>query len=390
MRANELAPALCALEAAHRRRRRPCLESAQGARVVVDGQPLLAFASNDYLGLAAHPYLADAAQAAIGRFGVGAGASHLVCGHGTLHEEAERRLAAWTGCPRALLFGSGYAANLAVITSLLGRDDEVFADRLVHASLNDGCQLSRARFTRFPHNDLARLAAQLAASRARSKMIVVDAVYSMDGDEAPLPALLALAQQHDAWLFVDDAHGFGLTGGGRGALAEHALADERIIYMGTLGKAAGVAGAFVAGSETLIEWLVNRGRSYIYTTALPPALAAATLAALDVMASEPWRRERVFAHARAVQAAGLAWPMPQVRLAIHPVIIGGDAETLAVSQALREQGIWVPPIRPPTVPAGQARLRISLSAAHEDGDVAQLLAALGQLAPCMDPNERGA
>ena len=370
------------LDAEGLRRRRRVLESPQGARIVADGQEYLSFCSNDYLGLASHPALIGAAQAAAARYGVGAGASHLVSGHCALHHELETSLAAFTGRPAALLFSTGYMANLGIVTVLAGRDDEIFADKLNHASLNDAALLSRAKLTRYPHLDLAVLEKRLATSRAKRKLVVTDAVFSMDGDMAPVPELLALCERYDALLVLDDAHGFGVLGsGGRGILEHFDITSERIVYMATLGKAAGVFGAFVAGPVELTDYLVQRARSYIYTTATPPLLSAALAASLRLIEGEAWRRERL-----RELIAGLRqslklrrWRLMDSTTPIQPVIIGANQETLAVSEALRERGLWVPAIRPPTVPKGEARLRISLSAAHSLEDVAQLAAALNEL-----------
>jgi 8-amino-7-oxononanoate synthase len=302
------------------------------------------------------------------------------------HHELEAALAAFTGLPSALLFSTGYMANLGIVTVLAGRDDEIFADKLNHASLNDAVLLSRAKFTRYPHLDLAVLEAQLAASRAKRKLVVTDAVFSMDGDIAPVPELLALCERHDALLVLDDAHGFGVLGRtGRGVLEHFSLPltphPSRIVYMATLGKAAGVFGAFVAGSAELTDYLVQRARSYIYTTATPPLLSAALSASLQLIEKEAWRRERL-RELISVLRQGLKlrrWRLMESTTPIQPVIIGTNQETLAVSEALRERGIWVPAIRPPTVPKGEARLRISLSAAHSLEDVAQLAVALNEL-----------
>ncbi|MXR36424.1 8-amino-7-oxononanoate synthase [Craterilacuibacter sinensis] len=376
MQHHELAAQLAALQQRHQYRQRVRLDSPQGVHVSLNGGETLSFASNDYLGLANHPALVDTAREAMLRWGVGAGASHLVTGHSAAHEEAEAVLADWIGTPEALLFGCGYLANQAVMTALLGRGDEVFADKLNHASLNDGALLSRARLRRFRHNDLAQLESLLQNSRARTRMIVVDAVYSMDGDEAPLPALLDLARRYDAWLFLDDAHGFGISGGGRGALTEYALHDPRVIYMATLGKAAGVSGAVVAGSRELCAWLVNRARAYIYTTASPPALAVTVSRAVGLIRDEAWRRERLAGHIARVQAASLPYPVLASRFAIQALMVGTNSATLALAERLARAGVWVPAIRPPTVPAGTARLRISLSAAHSEQDIEALLVAL--------------
>ncbi len=377
-----LADELKDLEASGLRRQRRILESQQGTRIVVDGREYLSFCSNDYLGLASHPALVEAAQLAAARYGVGAGASHLVSGHSVLHHELEAALAAFTGQPAALLFSTGYMANLGIITALAGRDDEVLADKLNHASLNDAVLLSRARFTRYPHLDLGVLEKRLAASTAKRKLVLTDAVFSMDGDLAPVPELLVLCERYDALLVLDDAHGFGVLGaGGRGILEHFGIASERIIYMATLGKAAGVFGAFVAGPVALTDYLVQRARSYIYTTATPPLLSAALIASLQVIENETGRRERLrelIASLR--QGLNLQrWRLMDSGTPIQPVIIGSNQETLAVSEALRERGIWVPAIRPPTVPKGEARLRITLSADHSLEDVAQLAQVLNEL-----------
>ncbi|MCE5181276.1 MAG: 8-amino-7-oxononanoate synthase [Betaproteobacteria bacterium] len=363
-------------------RRRRVLECATSVRVVEDGREYLSFCSNDYLGLAGHPALVEALQHAAAQYGVGAGASHLVSGHGAAHHELETALAAFTGQPAALLFSTGYMANLAIVTALVGRDDEIFADKLNHASLNDAALLSRARFTRYPHLDLAALEQRLAASQARRKLVVTDAVFSMDGDIAPVPELLMLCERYDALLLLDDAHGFGVLGsGGRGVLEYFGVTSERIVYMATLGKAAGVFGAFVAGSATLVDYLLQRARPYIYTTAMPPSLAAVLSASLRLIDGEAWRRERLQALATTLkQGLNLRrWRLMPSTTPIQPVIIGGNDAVLAVSEALRQRGIWVPAIRPPTVPKGEARLRISLSAAHGLEDVALLAATLNEL-----------
>jgi 8-amino-7-oxononanoate synthase len=383
MNPSELNTALQTLAAEHNLRHRARLDGPQGARVELDGRQYLAFASNDYLGLANHPALAEAMVQGVQRWGVGAGSSHLVAGHSAAHEAFEHEFAAYIGCEAALMFGSGYAANLGVITALMGRDDAVFADKLNHASLNDGCLLSRATFKRFAHNDLEHLESLLAATRAKSRLITVDAIYSMDGDEAPLSGLLALAERYDAWLYLDDAHGFGVLGAGRGSLAESPalLGHPRVIYMATLGKAAGVAGAVVAGSVSLIEWLINRARTYIFTTAQPPALAEAARVSLQLIEQESWRRERLFRHiARLRQAAQYKdLQLSASRTPIQPLMIGRNEAALTCAAKLREQGIWVPAIRPPTVPPNTARLRVSLTAAHSEEDLDCLIAALGSI-----------
>ena len=369
-------------------RRRRVVASAQGAHPVADGQETLHFGSNDYLGLAADPRVVAAAQQGAARFGVGAGASHLISGHFQPHDDLERELAAWISpCAnaRALLFSTGYMANLGVVTALVGREDAIFGDRLNHACLNDAALLSRALFIRYAHADVGELATRLAASRARRKLICTDAVFSMDGDLAPLPQLLELADAHDAWLVVDDAHGFGVLGegrdAGRGTLAHFALASERIVYMGTLGKAAGVAGAFVAAHPAVIETLLQTARSYIYTTASPPLLASALAASLALIRSDTARRDRLFASIARwrAMASTLRWPLLPSITPIQPLIVGGAGEALGVSEALWERGIWVPAIRPPTVRPGSARLRITLSAAHSEADVDRLVGALAEI-----------
>lgn len=378
----QLQDKLAALDGDHRRRRCPVLDSPQGPHVRIDGRDYLAFASNDYLGLANHPALVAAARDGALRWGVGGGASHLVAGHSAAHAALEQALADWLRLPAALLFSSGYQANLAVITALVGRGDAVFADRLNHASLNDACLLSRADFKRFAHHDLAQLERLLAASTAPTKLIAVDAVYSMDGDCAPLAALLALAERFDAWLYVDDAHGFGVLGEGRGSVVEAGLHSERLIQMVTLGKAAGVAGAAVAAHAVVIDWLVNSARPFIFTTSTSPLLAHTVQASLRLMADEPERRAALRARMAELkhQLAGLPWTLLPSDTPIQPLLIGGNAEALAVSAGLRARGIWVPAIRPPTVPPGSARLRIALSAAHQPQDIVRLADALRELA----------
>lgn len=358
------------------------LETPQRARVKVDGRDYVAFCSNDYLGLAAHPELITAAQRAAQLYGVGAGASHLILGHTRAHHDLERALAAFVKLPAALLFSSGYMANLGLVTALAGRGDAVFGDKLNHASLNDAALLSRADVKRYPHADLAVLERQLAGSSARRKLIVTDSVFSMDGDIAPVRELLDLAERYDAWLVLDDAHGFGVLGeGGTGTLEHANVHSPRIAYMATLGKAAGVYGAFVAGSAELVETLVQRARTYVYTTATPPMLACAVSKSLELIASESWRRTHlkklITVFKSAVHDSG--WPLLPSDTPIQPVIVGGSAEAVALSQKLAERGLLVPAIRPPTVPRDTARLRVSLSADHELDDVERLAAALTEL-----------
>jgi len=406
----QLQSALVDLDAQGLLRRRRVLDGPQGARVRVDGREYLSFSSNDYLGLAGHPAIAEAACQAAGEVGVGAGAAHLLTGHHRLHHELERELAAFVGTPAALLFSTGYMANLGVIQALLDRHGEVFEDRLNHASLVDAALLSRAKLTRYPHLDLAALEQQLAGSRAQVKLIASDTVFSMDGDLAPVAELLVLAERYDAWLYLDDAHGFGVVGSERhGGLTAQANsvaqasrlhsapdagedacatgaslfhANPSLIYMATLGKAAGVSGAFVAGSGELIEWLVNKARTYIYTTAQPPLLAAAVSASLKLIAHETWRRERLHELIARLKAGvvGLPWPLMASDTPIQPLLVGDQHAALALADDLKQRGILIPAIRPPTVPQGSARLRISLSAAHTAADVDELLAALHELA----------
>jgi 8-amino-7-oxononanoate synthase len=345
----------------------------------VDGRDYVAFCSNDYLGLAAHPDLIAAAREGAARHGVGAGASHLLCGHTSAHRELEEGLAAFAGLPRALLFSAGYLANIGVVTALVGRGDAVFADRLNHASLNDAALLSRADFRRYPHLDLPVLERLLSASRARRKLIITDAVFSMDGDIAPVPALVSLAERHGAWLLLDDAHGFGVLGPqGRGTLAHFGARSPRVVYMATLGKAAGVFGAFAAGDATVIEMLVQRARPYVYTTATPPLLSVALVKSLDLIREGDGRRQRLRQLIALLQERLKPgrWRLAPSSTAIQPLVIGAASEAVAVSEKLADEGLLVPAIRPPTVPRGTARLRISLSAMHEPGDVERLADAL--------------
>lgn len=382
---DELAQALARRRSDGLARVRRTVVSAQGPRLLVDGRELLAFASNDYLGLAAAPELVDAACDGAHRYGVGAGASHLVTGHTEAHAVLEAELAAFVRpCDgaRALLFSSGYLANVAILTALAGRADAIFGDRLNHACLNDGALLSRAAFERYAHCDTAALEARLDATPARRRIIATDAVFSMDGDIAPLAALADIASRRDAWLVVDDAHGFGVLGNGRGSLAECGLTGERIVYMGTLGKAAGVAGAFVAAHPVVIETLIQTARSYIYTTAAPPLTAVALRASLALIAAGDARRARLAELIAAFrrEASELPWKLLPSRAPIQPLVLGDAATAVAASAALEERGVLVPAIRPPTVPAGTARLRISLSAAHTLDDVAALCDALRAVA----------
>jgi len=361
-------------------RHRQVLESPQGVDVVVNGERYVNFSSNDYLGLASHPKVIEALADGARKWGAGSGAAHLVSGHSLPHHALEEELAEFTGRARALLFSTGYMANLGAVSALLGRGDSVFEDRLNHASLIDAGILSRARLKRYGHADASELVTQLDATDSGSKLVVTDGVFSMDGDLAPLPKLVQACQQKDAWLMVDDAHGIGVVGPhGRGSLEHFNLNAEAVpILMGTLGKAFGTFGAFVAGSETLIESLIQRARSYIYTTALPPAVAEATRASLRLIQTESWRREKlqhlVKRFRQGASESGL--PLMDSFTPIQPLLLADTERALTVSQRLREQGFLISAIRPPTVPEGTARLRITFSAEHEEAHVDRLLNAL--------------
>ena len=383
----DLAARLAERRAADLYRQRPLLESPQGPEVVVDGQRLLAFCSNDYLGLANHPEVIAAWQAGAERWGVGGGASHLVVGHSTPHHQVEEALAELTGRPRALLFSTGYMANLGAITALVGQGDTVLQDRLNHASLLDGGLLSGARFNRYLHNDSASLASRLDKAVGNT-LVVTDGVFSMDGDLADLPALADVARGRGAWLMVDDAHGLGTLGAQGGGIVEHfglGVADVPVL-IGTLGKACGTAGAFVAGSEDLIEALVQFARPYIYTTSQPPALACATLKSLELLRRETWRREHLAALIRQFRegAQQIGLQLMDSPTPIQPIVIGDSAQALRLSRMLRERGLLVTAIRPPTVPAGSARLRVTLSAAHSEAQVQLLLNALAECYPQLE------
>jgi len=364
-------------------RSRRTLNTPQSPHIVVDGKSYLAFCSNDYLGLANHPQLMAALQQGAAQWGVGAGAAHLVSGHFEPHHRLEQQLAAFVGKPSALIFSTGYMANLGVVQALAGRGDTVFADKLNHASLNDAMTLSRAEVKRYRHGDMEQLAMLLEQTKSGRKLIITDAVFSMDGDIAPLREMLALCEQHDAWLYVDDAHGFGVLGEkGRGSLAHFGIESSRIIYMATLGKAAGVSGAFVAAEQVVIDTLINHANSYVYTTATPPALSSALLQSLQLIEQGDERRahlQHLVARLRS-GLAGLPWALMESDTAIQPLLIGDNQRALELSAALRERGIWVAAIRPPTVPQGTARLRLTLSAEHGDADVDRLVGALHELA----------
>lgn len=370
-------------------RRRRTVDTPCAPRLVIEGRPMLAFCSNDYLGLAAHPAVVAALREGATMYGAGSGASHLISGHSRAHALLEDRLAEFESPhldnARALSFCTGYMANLAILTAL-GSDAgaEIFSEQLNHASLIDGARLARAQVKLYPHADVDALDALLSASTAQTRIVVTDSVFSMDGDLAPLPELLAACERHGAWLVIDDAHGFGTLGAhGRGALEHFGLRSPNMIYMGTLGKAAGVGGAFVAAHASVIELMIQRARPYIYTTAAPPALAHALLASLDIIGGEEGASRRAHLHALIAQFRdGLRlqrWQHPASDTAIQPILIGANDEALRVGAGLYGQGLWVPAIRPPTVPVGTARLRVTLSAAHTHEDVAQLVAALNQL-----------
>ena len=386
----DLATRLAERRAAHLYRQRPLLESPQGPQVRVDGGELLAFCSNDYLGLANHPEVIQAMRDGAAQWGVGGGASHLVIGHSTPHHQLEEALAEFTGRPRALLFSTGYMANLAAVTALVGQGDTVLEDRLNHASLLDAGLLSGARFSRYLHNDAASLTSRLEKATGNT-LVVSDGVFSMDGDLADLPALCAEARRKQAWLMVDDAHGFGPLGATGGGIVEHyGLGIEEVpVLVGTLGKGFGTAGAFVAGSEELIETLIQFARPYIYTTSQPPAVACATLKSLQLLQTESWRREhlnRLIARFRS-GAAEIGLRLMDSPTPIQPILVGDSERALRLSALLGERGLLVGAIRPPTVPAGSARLRVTLSAAHSAAQLEQLLDALAECWPLVSEHD---
>lgn len=364
-------------------RRRRIVESAQGAELTVDGRRLLNFCSNDYLGLANDARIREAFRQGVDRWGVGAGASHLVCGHTAVHHQLEEALAQMTGRPRALFFSSGYAANLGVINALVGTRDHVFEDRLNHASLLDGGWISRAAFEWYEHGCVDDLEVRLTrvADEPGRRLVVSDGVFSMDGDRCPLADLASAAERHDAWLMIDDAHGFGVIGKtGIGSVDPDVFATAQVpVLMATLGKAVGTSGAFVAGDDSLIEFLIQRARNYIYTTALPAAVAAATLESLRIVMSEHWRREKLaelITHFRR-GVHSLDIDLLPSQTPIQPIVIGDATAALAASRALETLGFLVTAIRPPTVPRGTSRLRVTLTAAHTTEAVDRLIAALG-------------
>jgi 8-amino-7-oxononanoate synthase len=376
----DLTAALSARKQQQLYRTRQTLDGPQGVVVSIGGRDYLSFCSNDYLGLANHPQLIAAFKEGVDRFGVGSGAAHLITGHSYAHQALEEELAAFVGRPRALLFSTGYMANLGVVTALTGRGDEIFEDRLNHASLIDAAALSAAKLVRYPHNDMQALQQKLSASQARQRLIASDGVFSMDGDCARLVTMQALARQSDAWLLVDDAHGFGVLGEqGRGWCADQLGAGaDNVVLMATLGKALGTGGAFVAGSEALVETLIQQARTFIYTTAAPPALAWATRAALRLVQEGGDMRERLLRNIDYFRrgAAELDVPLMASDTAIQPVVVGAAGPAMALSAALRQRGLLVTAIRPPTVPQGASRLRVTLSASHSLEQLDRLLRAL--------------
>lgn len=363
-------------------RSRRIIESPQGIDLEIDGKNIVNFCSNDYLGLANHPDVVNAFKSGADRYGVGSGSAHLVCGHSSAHHALEEELAAFTGRNRALLFSTGYMANIGVISALLGRGDAVFEDRLNHASLLDGGLLSGARFKRYAHADVVDLSSNLDKASG-NKLIVTDGVFSMDGDFAPLKELTLTAKKYDAWLMVDDAHGLGVIGEHGGGVLEHygLGQDDVLVLMGTLGKGLGTYGAFVAGSEVLIETLIQKARTYIYTTALPAAVAEATRASLKIVIEENWRRDKLkkLSERFRLGAEQIGLQVMPSSSAIQPILIGDSQRAVDISNALSDAGFLVSAIRPPTVPQGSARLRVTLSALHEEQHVDRLLDALAKI-----------
>lgn len=367
-------------------RTRRLISGPQQPELVSDGVPLLSFCSNDYLGLASHPDIVRVATEAMSHTGLGGAASHLICGHHECHHQLEVRLAAFTRRSSALFFSTGYMANMGVISALAGRGDTIFSDRLNHASIIDGCILSRARVRRYPHGDIEALASMLASTGGH-KLVVTDGVFSMDGDVAPLKELAALCRAHDALLVVDDAHGMGVLGPqGRGSIAELGLSEEDVpVLIGTLGKAIGTSGAFVAGPKLLMDYLVQKARTYIYTTAMPPAIALTTCASIDLIEREDTRRNHLQSLIRDFRrgASALGYELMPSRTPIQPIMVGDNWSALALSQALEQRGLMVTAIRPPTVPEGEARLRVTFSAAHSTADLEKLLDALAECRPLL-------
>ncbi len=369
-------------------RSRRVIASPQGINLEIDGRTIVNFCSNDYLGLANHPDVVQAFKTGVDHYGVGSGSAHLVCGHSAAHHALEEELAAFTGRDRALLFSTGYMANVGVISALLGRTDAVFEDRLNHASLLDGGLLSGARFKRYAHVDATDLGEKLEKA-AGNKLIVTDGVFSMDGDFAPLDELALTAKKHDAWLMVDDAHGLGVIGERGGGILEYygLNQDDVPVLMGTLGKGLGTFGAFVAGSELLIETLIQKARTYVYTTAMPAAVAEATRASLKIVIAENWRRDKLktLSERFRLGAEQLGLQVMASSSAIQPILIGDSQKAVNISNALLAAGFLVSAIRPPTVPQGSARLRVTFSALHEEQHVDKLLDALAKASTSAHP-----
>ena len=366
-------------------RQRKITDGPQQVHLRSNGKAVLSFCSNDYLGLANHPDICRAFKQGVNDYGVGSGAAHLVSGHSRAHHELEEALAEYTGRSRALLFSTGYMANLGIANALMSKGDVIFQDKLNHASLIDAgllCSaLSGSQLKRYPHNNMQRLAALLAQGKASARQLVMsDAVFSMDGDQAPVQQLTQLCQQHNAWLMLDDAHGFGVLGAsGAGIAEQYALDQQQLpVYMATLGKAMGGFGAFVAGSDALIETLIQKARAYVYTTAMPPAVAQALLMSLSISRKESWRREKlqylIKQFRRGAEQLGLS--LLDSATAIQPIMVGDNRTAMKMSQSLTQQGLLVTAIRPPTVPTGTARLRVTLSAQHSEADIDLLLSAL--------------
>jgi 8-amino-7-oxononanoate synthase len=364
-------------------RSRRVIDSPQNTELIIEGKKVLNFCSNDYLGLANHPKVIAAFKHAVDKYGVGSGSAHLICGHSTAHHALEEELAFFTGYDRTLLFSTGYMANMGVISALLGKNDLVLEDKLNHASLLDGGLLSGATFKRYLHADSENLQAKLNRLDAKKTLIVSDGVFSMDGDLAPLLDLIEVANQNQAGLMIDDAHGLGVLGSTGGGMVEHfsCSPDDVPILVGTFGKAFGTAGAFVAGSDELIETLIQRARTYIYTTAMPAAIAEATRASLQLVISENWRREKLKTLIQQFRngAVQLGLNLMDSDTPIQPLLVGDSQRAVDLSQQLLELGFLVSAIRPPTVPQGKARLRVTFSANHQANDVNLLLAALEKI-----------
>ncbi len=363
-------------------RERLCVDSAPGRWVVLEGRPFLNFCSNDYLGLADHPEVKQSFKQGLDRYGCGSGASQLVCGYSRAHQLLEQELAEFVQMPRALLFSTGYQANLGVLGLLLPKHSIVYEDRLNHASLIDGARLAQAELQRYHHADSVDLERRLCAASGQELVLASDGVFSMDGDLAPLQSLSALAQKYQAWLVLDDAHGLGVLGAtGRGLIEQCGLNSTAVsVLVGTFGKAFGTFGAFVAGGDDVIESLIQSARSLIYTTASPAALAEATRTSLALIQRDSWRRDKLLANIAYLHErfAAHSWIVPNSTTAIQPIVIGSDALAVKFSRYLYDHGIILTAIRPPTVPVGTARLRITLSAVHEFADIDQLVAVLDQ------------